>query len=173
MIPIGAKVIEDNRRLRGLVPDGPLIISLIGRLPWWPEAAVVIANLGREYRWDWLRGLEVHVFGRRGMDARDTLMAILKAVPQFQFRKFADTGYVEGLLLWDLDQEGGSLIELEWPNSFYDAIGALVMVNDFDAVARVSKARHAHPGLKLKSTPLDERLNRTQASNLAWLKEAA
>lgn len=173
MIPAGAKVIEDCRRLRGLVPDGPVIVSLVGKLPWWPEAAVVIAEPAREYRWDWLRGLEVHVFVRPGVPARESLLAILRAMPEFQFRRFRDCRRVEGLLLWDAEKRSGALVELAWPDSFYHALGTLAAANDFLGFARASKARYGHSGLSLRATPYEDAANRSYAASLAWMQEAA
>lgn len=173
-LPRGAEAIESARRERGLMPDGPVVVSLVGRLPYWPEAAVVTADPARSYRWDWIRGLEAHVWVKPGINAGPTLMAILKAFPRFTWKHYATSEKpADGLMLWDTEKRAGAYLELAWPDAFHAALDALAMANRWDDFQRVISRRYEHPRLAIRSTPMDEHLNRDYARSLAWMEGKA
>ena len=173
MISHGAQAIESARRERKLAPAGPVIVSLVGRLPWCPDAAMVVADPAKTYRWDWLRGLETHVWVKPGINAGPTLMAILKAFPRFTWRRYStDKKPAEGLMLWDVQKQAGAYLELAWPDVFHKSLDVLAMLGRWDDFGRVVTHRFEHPKLSIRSTPMDDSLNRHYAAPVAWMKEA-
>jgi len=172
MIPHGAQAIESARRERNLAPAGPVIVSLIGKLPWCPEAAVVVADPAKSYRWDWIRGLETHVWVKAGVSAGPTLMAILKAFPRFTWRRYStDQKPAEGLMLWDVDKRAGAYLELAWPDVFTQALDVLAVQGRWDDFNRVVARRMEHPKLAIRSTPMDAYLNTQYAAPIAWMEK--
>lgn len=173
-LPRGASAIEELRRTRGLAPDGPVIVSLIGRLPWWPEAAVIEADPAKTYRWDWLRGLEAHVWVRQGINAGATLLAILKAFPRFTWRRYpGDEKPAEGLMLWDVDKRAGAYLSLAWPDAFNADLDRLALAGKWDEFSRVMARRFEHPKLAIKAEKLDDALNTEYARALSWMEKTA
>ena len=170
-LPVGAASIEATRRQRGLVPAGPVIISMVGRLPWWPDTAVVVADPNQSYRWDWLRGLEAHVWVRSGISAGPALMAILRAHPQFTWRRYADDkAPAGGLMLWDVDKRQGAYCEHAWPEAFHEDLGNLAIAGNWNAFKTVMARRFEHPRLSIRAANLDDQLNRKYVASLAWME---
>lgn len=93
-VPNGAQRIIDLR-MRGVVPDDLVIVSLVGPLP---DGNPLILADGSDYDWRFLRGLRVCIFGRVGTPNRQTAIAIGRNLP-------------ERLWLWDVDaREGADVI---------------------------------------------------------------
>lgn len=94
MIAPGADSII-KERLRGFRPADTVVVSLVG--PFAVDNPVVMPEVGKQYDWRWIKGLDVALLIASSIDWKQTAFDIKQASPEY-------------LCLWDIHSHRGAQI---------------------------------------------------------------
>jgi hypothetical protein len=148
MIPFGAQTIIDLRS-KGRVPALPVLVSLVGRIhPF--DGACVVAQPGQAYDWSFIRGLETHVWARKGVDLRGILLALAAA-----------DAYM--LQVWDVDLRAGAFVMVDRPPETDERIASAIEASNQRRARALWQKRFEGPGIELWLAPWGDVMNSNYA----------
>jgi hypothetical protein len=121
-------------RANGMRPAGPLVVVLNGSTPEW-DNAMVYADPGKTYRWDWIRGLSVVVL----IGAKTRLRSILSDIESGQPDQI-DVIDTDRQLGWMVTFTRPKLRTVKWPKSqVMDFLGDCSWHLDLEQIKAKSK----------------------------------
>lgn len=136
-------------RANGMRPAGPLVVVLNGSTPGW-DNAMVYAEPGKSYRWDWIRSLSVVVL----IGAKTRMQTILADIEAGQPEQI-DVIDTERQLGWLVLFTKPKLRTVKWPrHQVTDWLGSCTWHTELQQLKAKSKqqaaAKQAEPSFDLE-----------------------